>query len=337
MLSINALTASGKYRLIGVADTSEAARSCLRLALGEEVGIFAGHEEMFDACPADVVCVSTYAPTHLDIATAAMQGPVRGLLVEKPLGDSSSAGRCVVDRAKAKGLPLVVPHGLMAQAAPLDIVSRVGNGVIGDLRCVEMECTGWDIINAGIHWLQFFVALVHPEPVEVVLAACDTSTRTYRDGMEVETEAITMGRCASGVRVLLNTGDDVPIANTGTVCLMRIIGDRGFIEYAAWESSYRLVADGHDRELVEVEPFPVSGHRRHLEYLADQIHTGSRDYIVPETSLHALEIVEAAYESHRVGATVRLPWSGKPPEAAGPWDPGSPYPGTGGGQDGRRL
>lgn len=337
MLSINALLASERYRLVGVADTSEGARERLAATLGGEVAIFPGHQEMFESRPADVVCVSTYAPTHLDISTAAMAGPVRGLLVEKPLGDTSAAGRAVIDRAKARGLPLVVPHGLMAMAAPLEIVSRVGKGVIGDLRCVEMECTGWDIINAGIHWLQFFVSLVHPEPIEVVLAACDTSTRTYRDGMEVETEAITMARSASGVRVLLNTGDYVPIAVPGVACLMRIVGDRGFIEYAAWESRYRLVADGHDRELVEVEPFAVSGHQRHLEYLASQIHTGSRDYVIPETSLQALELVEAAYESHRVRASISLPWSGQAPGADGAWDPGTPYDGVGGGRNGRQL
>jgi predicted dehydrogenase len=171
----------------------------------------------------------------------------------------------------------------------------------------------------------------------VVLAACDTSTRTYRDGMEVETEAITMARSANGIRVLLNTGDYVPIANSGTACLMRIIGDHGFIEYAAWESSYRLVADGHDRELVEIQPFAVSGHQRHLEYLASQIHTGSRDYVVPETSLHALELVEGAYQSHRVRASVNLPWSGQRPEGTDTWDPGTPYRGTGGGRNGRQL
>ena len=82
-----------------------------------------------------------------------------------------------------------------------------------------MESPRWDIFNAGIHWLQFFGALTD-SPVEMVLTAADTSERTFRDGMQVETEAITMARTTNGVRVLLNTGDHLPVSSPETVCLM---------------------------------------------------------------------------------------------------------------------
>lgn len=337
-LSIDALIASDRFDLVGVADMSESSRSRIIEKTSGAVPTYASYQEMFEACPSDVVCVSTYAPTHLEITRAALAtGNVRGMLVEKPLGESTTAGRRIVNLLKTNNLPLVVPHGLMAQSAALEIIARVKAGAIGDLRLVEMECTEWDIINAGIHWLQFFVALVEPSPIDVVLMAADSSTRTYRDGMQVETEAITMARAANGVRVLLNTGDRVPIWRDDTPCLMRIIGDRGFIEFGAFEPRYLLVADGHDREEVEVEPFAVSGHQRHLESLADQIESGIRDYLIPETSLQALEIVEAAYESNRVGGSVTLPIEGTQPERVSDWDPGQTYPGVGGGRNGREL
>ena len=73
---------------------------------------------------------------------------------------------------------------------------------------VEIQCSGWDIINAGIHWLDFFVTLdACPEPVSYVMAACDASTRTYRDGMQVETLAVTYAQTESGVRAVMQTGD----------------------------------------------------------------------------------------------------------------------------------
>lgn len=337
-LSIDALIASDRYDLIGVADVSEASRDRVTAKTSGSVPTFATYEEMFTERPSDVVCVSTYAPTHLEITRAAMAtGNVRGMLVEKPLGETTESGRQIVELLKSSNLPLVVPHGLMAQSAALEIVERVRAGVVGDLRVVEMESNEWDIINAGIHWLQFFVALVSPSPIEVVLTAADTSSRTYRDGMQVETEAITMARTANGVRVLLNTGDRVPIWRSDTPCLMRIVGDRGFIEFGAFEPRYLLVADGHDRELVEVEPFAVSGHQRHLEFLADQVELGVRDYLIPDTSLQALEIVEAAYESNRVGGSVNLPIDGAQPERVRAWNPGEPYSGAGGGRNGREL
>ena len=338
-LSIDALIASDRYDLIGVADVNQASLDRLVEKTSGSIPTFATHEEMFAQRPSDVVCVSTYAPSHLEMTRAAVAtGNVRGMLVEKPLGATTAAGRQIVYLLKSLDLPLVVPHGLMAQSAALEIVARVKAGVVGNLRLVEMECTEWDIINAGIHWLQFFVALVEPSPIQVVLMAADASTRTYRDGMQVETEAITMARAANGVRVLLNTGDRVPIWRGDTPCLMRIVGDRGFIEFGAFEPRYLLVAGDHDRELVEVEPFAVSGHQRHLESLADQIHSGAREYLIPETSLQALEIVEAAYESNRVRGSVTLPIGSMQPErAAGEWNPGEPYSGFGGGQNGREL
>ena len=337
-LSIDALIASDRFDLVGVADMSEASRARVMEKTGSTVPTFSSYQEMFAAVPSDVVCVSTYAPAHLEMTRAAVAIPgLRGMLVEKPLGETAAAGAAIIELMKSRDLPLVVPHGLMAQSAALEIVERVRGGDIGALRVVEMECTGWDIINAGIHWLQFFGALVAPSPIEMVLAAADTSTRTYRDGMQVETEAITMARTTSGVRVLLNTGDHVPISRDDTPCLMRIVGDRGYIEFGAFEPRYLLVADGHDRECVEVEPFAVSGHQRHLEFLADQIDTTSRDYLIPETSLQALQIVEAAYESIRVGGSVTFPLDSRQPGRDAQWDPGEPYSGVGGGRNGREL
>lgn len=337
MLSINALLASEDFDLVAVADLSDAARRRVH-ELAPDVTTYSSAEELFRASPTEVVCISTYAPTHLPLTKAALQLPgVKGLLVEKPLGDTTAAGHEILRLIKGQGLPVVVPHGMMAQAGGLEVIRRVTSGDIGQLRVVEMECTGWDIINAGIHWLQFFVSLTGGEPVEFVLAAADKSTRTYRDGMQVETDAITMARTASGVRALLHTGDYVPIARNDTVCLFRIIGDHGYIEFGGFEPFYTLVTPGHDRVRMDVPQFEVSNHQRHLEYLAQQIHGSERDYAVPESSLAALEIVEAAYESARVGGAVRLPIEHEQPGRPKDWDPGMPYAGVGGGRNGREL
>ena len=338
-LSIAALAGSPRFDVVAIADSSPAA---LRRIAAEHPGValFASPQEMFTASRLDVACVSTYAPTHLPITVAALEHGVRGLLVEKPLGATTAEGRAVLDRAAARRVPLVVPHGLMAMSAPLEIVERIRGGDLGELRFVEIECTGWDIINAGIHWLQFFVAVTEEDPAQTVLTACDTSTRTFRDGMQVETEAVTLVRTAAGVRLFMNTGDDIPLARGGTPCLMRFIGSDGVLEYGAWESGYTTRIAGRPPETVEVEPFEVSGHRRHLEHLADLMDGGRTDDRIPAMSLRALELVEAAYLSHRRRATVRLPRR-EPPDASGmstsEWIPGTPHTGSGGGRDGRAV
>jgi len=334
-LSMAALVASPRFELVGVTDISPAARERVEKDF-PGVPTFADHEEMFATKPADVVCVSTYAPTHLALAKAAVAAGARGLLVEKPLGDTTDAGEKILAMMRAHNLPMVVPHGLMAMPAALKLIDDVQAGAIGTLRTVAMECTGWDIVNAGIHWIQFFVALVDPDPVVFVLTGADTSTQTFRDGMQVETSAVTLARTASGVRLVLETGDHVPIARDDTACLMRFVGDEGYIEYAAWENSYTLVGR-HGRAVVDGEGGTVIGHRRHLEHLADLIDTGTVDWSVPETSLRALEIVESAYLSRRSGASVNLPLSSFGPPAPTDWNPGVAYSGVGGGRNGREL
>lgn len=335
-LSISALLNSSAYELIGIADTDQAARG--RIGDETEVPTFSSAEDLFANTNPDVVCISTYAPSHLPLVRLALERlPVRGMLVEKPLGDSVDAGRQILELLRSRALPFVVPHGLMERAAAVEVTDQVRSGAVGTLRVVEIECTRWDIVNAGIHWLQFFAELIRPAQADSVLAAADRSSRTFRDGMQVETEAITVAMADSGVRLLMHTGDEVRLPRDGVDCILRMIGDDGYIEYGAHEDFYVRVTAGRPRQRIDVQPHAESPHQRHLENLADQIATGTPDYRIPTSSLHALEIVTAAYESARRGGAVRLPLTAQQPAVPSDWDPGRPYSGTGGGRDGRTL
>lgn len=338
-LSINALVASDRFDLVGVADVSlDSLRRFEDRIAGVETNV--DYQALFDSVRPDVVCVSTYAPSHAEITKAAVESGARGLLVEKPLGDTIAAGRQVLDVTLAAKVPFVVPHGLMAQAASLDIIRRVRGGEIGRLHLVEIESAEWDIINAGIHWIQFFLALTSPDDVRTVLTAADTSSRTFRDGMQVETDSITLATTDRGVRLVLQTGDYIKVDRGGALCAMRIIGTEGMIEYGAWENHFTLLVSGETKREITPSILPAAGHQYHLEHLADLVESGTLDYEIPLTSLKALEVVDAAYLSHRTCSQITLPMDGSVPDACvreGDWDPGRPYSGIGGGRNGREL
>lgn len=168
-LSIRALTASDRFELRAVADISPQAREAIEKEW-PGVQTFATHTEMFAECPADVICVATYASSHRQIALEAAKLPaVKGMLVEKPLGETTAAGREIVDALRAKGIPLAVPHGLLVADHSAEILRRVREGQIGELKLVEMQSPRWDIINAGIHWINFFVALIGTDAPQSVL------------------------------------------------------------------------------------------------------------------------------------------------------------------------
>jgi predicted dehydrogenase len=336
-LSMAGLAASERFKLVAVADMrAEALESAS--ARYPDLKTFPSYQALFEQSPVDVVCVSTWAASHLEVTRAALELPLTGILVEKPLADNSRDGQTVVELVRAKHLPMVVPHNLLVLPHVREIIERVRGGEIGDLRLIEIECSGWDIINAGIHWLNFALVLTHGDPVETVMAAIDTSTRTYRDGMQVETSAVTYAQTRSGLRIVMNTGDYVTIGETGKSTLFRLIGTRGTIDFYAWESRYRVQnAAFPNGQLIEVPQSTRSGHQMHLENRAAQMDSGTPDYLVAETSLAALELVDAAYLAGKHHCAVNLPLASFIPPAANDWDAGKPYSGTGGGRDGRKL
>jgi len=336
-LSMKALQASERFELVAAADIRpEVCRDLEQQFPG--IRTFTSHREMFARCPTDVVCVSTWPPSHEEITLDALTLPLKGILVEKPLAHTAAAGRRLLEAIKGRRLPMAVPHGLLASETPLDIIARVRRGEIGDLKLVEIQCHGWDIINAGIHWLNFFVMLTGSEPMAWVMAACEASSRTYRDGMQVETTAITYAQTVGGTRVVMHTGDEVLVNREGKSTLFRLVGTAGLIEFWGWERGYHIRNDAHPRgELIVPEPMPIRGHRFHLERMAAMIDAGEPDYAIPDSSLLALEICEGAYVSSRHRCKVTFPVDAFVPPPPVDWDPGMPYSGTGGGRDGRRL
>ena len=336
--SMAGLSASPRFDLVAVADIQADARAAAQ-EMYPGIRTYPSHAEMFADCPTDVVCVSTWPPSHLQVTRAALRLPLRGILVEKPLADNFADGCRLLELVRAENLPMAVPHGLLVADHSRQILARVHNGEIGQLKLVEIQSSGWDIINAGIHWLNFFVALTKREPIDYVMAACDASTRTYRDNMQVETLAVTYAQTARGARVVMNTGDYVTISEPDENTLFRLIGSRGTIDFYGWAPRYRLLnADHPHGRLFEVQPGADTNHQRHLDNLAAEMDRAQPDYTVAEGSLAALEICEAAYLSaRRGGLPVTLPLDTFVPPPAVDWQPGLPYSGQGGGRDGRRL
>ena len=336
-LSLKALAASDRYRLVAATDL----RPDVLTGLDRDfpgLRTFTDYRDMFAVCPTDVVCVSTYAPSHEQITLDALTLSPQGVLVEKPLGHTAFSGQRILEAVRQHGVPMAVPHGLLARRTPLEIIDLVRGGEIGELTLIEMQCTGWDIINAGIHWLNFAVTVLHDDPIASVLALCDTSTRTYRDGMQVETVAVTSVQSRSGVRIVMHTGDHVHFSRPEKATLFRLVGTAGQIEFWGWENGYRLQNVSHPAgETIIPDEFPVVGHQRHLEHLADMIASGDYDYSIPEGSLLALEVCEAAYLSSRHHCQVTFPLERFTPPVPTDWDPGRPYAGGGGGRDGRML
>lgn len=337
-LSLDALKNSARYQLVAAADL----RAETRAALEKDypgLRTFATPAELFEKCPVDVVCVSTYPPSHEEVSMAALALPgLKGILVEKPLADTAAGGRRILDAIEKRGVPTVVPHNLRTLATPLDIIRRVKAGEIGELRTIEVQCDKWDILNAGIHWLDFCLAASGEAAIKYVMTAGDTSTRTFRDGMQVETEAYTIVENVNGVRFIMQTGDYVTPNIPGQHLIFRLVGSQGLIEFFGWSPGFRLLnAEFPKGEWLDPAETGATRHQGHLENLAAQIDSGKPDYRLPRASQTALEICEASFVSMKHGCKVTFPFAEFTPPPRTDWSPGQPYSGTGGGRNGREL
>jgi predicted dehydrogenase len=338
-LSMTGLRASARFELKAVADVRPDAREKARQDV-PGIKTYASHAAMFADCPTDVVCVSTYAPSHLPIVMDALKlRSLKGILVEKPLGETAAAGRAIVARIKARKLPMAVPHNLLAAPHALDILAWVQAGRIGRFELMEVQCDKWDAFNAGIHWMDFFVHATGNEPIDFVLAAMDATTRTYRDGMQVETEAVSYVVTRSGTRAVMQTGDYVKVVRAGRDLLFRLVGTKGSIEFPGWDNACTIVDAEHPggQTITAFRKVACTGHQRHLEWMADQMDARQPDYRIAESSLTALEICEAIYLSGKTRQKVVFPLETFKPLPVPRWNPGRPYSGRGGGRDGRKL
>ncbi len=335
MLSIRGLQASQRYRLVGVADWSEVVREKIAGEL-PGVALYPDAESLLGSLHPDVVCVSTFAPAHTEVLRQALDAGARAVLLEKPIALAWADGRRALDLLESRRAPVVVPHGLLVRGASEEVLRRVSAGDIGEVEVVEIECTGWDLINAGTHWVDFALAILRDDPVVSVLCAGDVSTRTYRDDIEVETEAVTYCVTQSGARVVMHTGDDVKMAREGKGVVYRVYGDRGSIEFWGWEDRYSSRGGEPGPVMVEVPSGEATAHQVYLEMLADMLDKGVPEYELAELSLNALEVCEAAYLSYRHGCAVRLPLAQFTPPGRSDWDPGAHYRGKGG-RNGRQL
>ena len=338
-LSIGAVVDDAGYELAGIADRSVEASAAAAADLAPGTPTFTDVGRALEDLRPDVVCVSTWAPSHRKITEQALAVGVRGLLVEKPLAGTMTDARAVLDTIVDQRVPVVVPHGLMSMPAPQHLLDELRSGVLGRLQTVQIDCTGWDLINAGIHWLQFAVACLGDDPVTTVECTADVSTRTYRDGFMVETAAVTSVRTAGGVGLEVRTGDDIEVASpTGT--RIALVGGQGSAVYQPWEHEYRI--DTGAGELVVSRPpgDQPTGHRLYLRRLHEQISAGTTDHAIPRQSLQALEIIRAAYLAAREGGTVTLPLQeddSAPTGSDDVWLPGEVHDPDRAGRNGRAL
>ncbi len=251
---------------------------------------------------------------------------------EKPLANSSEAGRALLDLARANGVriwgaPTVVnspQFAFMARALAQGVLGRpaaahAAYGHLGpDWSAFFYESGGGSLPDLGVYNLTFLTGLLGPAKAVMAMTSIVTPRRTVQDKGDIQVEA------EDNAMVLLDHGDGVlshvqcgfnyydPHGHGGqrqtrpTLWVTGTGGSMALIGYD-WEPRSVVVATPDDPEpstfATDVDDYVW---QQGASVVAECLATGREPRFTPEHALHVLEIIEAARTSQAEGRRVDL-------------------------------
>ena len=295
---------------VWAADVSEARR---RWAIEHGVAASRTVSDYRDALPyVDAVDLVTPADTHLSLATACLGGG-RHCFIEKPLATTAEASRHIVAEADRTGRVVQVGHIFRFHPVTETVCAALGDGRLGRVRYATGRFAGFKRPRAdvgvthtdAIHYFDLFTYLFEREPTTV--------SALQRDFL---------GRGLDDMSVTVVTYGDLPTvveANyfvPGTYRECVIVTEAGTLVADYGAATVRLYTGTHERrgdawEAVDTGKTDLAvGHeeplRVELAAFLRACEHGSAPPVDARAGLRAIEVVEAAALSARLGRVVSL-------------------------------
>lgn len=315
-----------------------------RAELGEKYGLDRLHRDWKDlVAEGDLDVVSVAVPTflHAPIAVGALDAGLH-VLSEKPIARTAAEAQTMVDAAHRAGRVLEVAFNhrrrgdIEALKAAVDAgqigrpyharaiwLRRAGIPALGSWFTNREMAGGGPLIDIGVHVLDYALHLFG-EPKVVAVSAVTHSELGVRgrggataskqhvgSAYEVEDLASLLLRLEGGGSIVIETswaayrpaGDEFGITLYGT----EGGADLRVVDYAPSGELTIFTGEGEQSEDISVTADPGRGHlavvETFLEHVADPAAWSAWD---GSLALERARIIDAAYESARLGAEVRL-------------------------------
>ncbi|MDR6973038.1 Gfo/Idh/MocA family oxidoreductase [Leifsonia shinshuensis] len=315
-----------------------------RAELGEQYGLERLYRDWKDlVADGDLDVVSVAVPTflHAPIAVGALDAGIH-VLSEKPIARTAAEAETMVDAAHRAGRVLEVAFNhrrrgdIQALKAAIDAgqigrpyharavwLRRAGIPALGSWFTNREMAGGGPLIDIGVHVLDYALHLFG-EPRVVAVSAVTHSELGVRgrggataskqhvgSAYEVEDLASLLLRLEGGGSIVLETswaayrpaGDEFGITLYGT----EGGADLRVVDYAPSGELTIFTGDGEQIEDISVTADPGRGHlavvETFLEHVADPSGWANWDGAL---ALERARVIDAAYESARIGAEVRL-------------------------------
>ncbi len=301
---ISAWQAHHDVDLTCIADISgEAAHS-----RADESGIrsrYTSYLDMFNEERPDIVSICTWMNTHAEIAVAAAEAGIAGILCEKPLAGSLEEVDLILDAAEKHGTRVAVGHHHRFRSACEKGRELVLGGAIGQPVLFHGSTSG-GLLNNGTHFVDIARFLMDdPAPAWVIGQAV---RRTDRHERHDPIEDLCAGIVAleNGARIVIESDMPEPAPPDGAMTLQgtegtlvvtsrgaRLLNENGWRDVDAADETDVGVAQA--AELVDWMDGRVSEHRNAIR-----------------KNRTVIEILMGLYESARIRDTVTFPLASGP-------------------------
>ncbi len=270
-------------------------------------------------------------------AAVACAGRRINLLIEKPMAASAAGLRDVVAAADRSGVILSTPYVWRFHPVSQEIKRHLSIGTLGRVVGCEGRCAagrpsryvdagvdwmlqkalsgGGAMHNLGVHWIDLFRWFLEDEVTEVVARNVCAG-----GGYDTEDNSFALLTFSRGTALVLDISYSVPESYPhGRDLYLALRGTKGVL---SWSPSF----GGFHEELfvcTDAGEYSAGGRRirvdmpekegyagiaalKFLQNLAQSLRTRSFPAISGEDGLHALEVVEAIYESAASGGAIQV-------------------------------
>ena len=187
---------------------------------------YSDYREMLDEERPDFVDVCSWHQQHAEMVIAAAARRPKAILCQKPMASDLGEADRMLMACKRNFVKLVIAFQRPHHAVWLKARDLIAEGVIGEIRRIELECGG-NILNTNSHNIRLGLFLMGDPQVEWVVGSTERTADTYERGLPAEDTTLGIACCSNGATLLIQ-GGDIATGGLGQGC--RVLGSEGIME-----------------------------------------------------------------------------------------------------------
>ena len=282
-------------RVVAVADRSEEALARLKAQVSlPQASFYNDAQRLLNSESADLVCVATPTPTHIALASMAVESGVNCLLMEKPIGTCPEEARQFLELCAERGVRLAVNHSRRWSLDYAAMKRYIAGGKIGSPRQVYVAFGRSGLGRMGVHFFDLMRFFLDSEAIWAIGYLDPVSGQNGSSPDSYDPEGYGMLGFSNGARGFIDLSQDLLRKDAFFV----IKTEYGRIEIDERARRWTIVSETGQTTVPFVDTTSPAGYGARVvaELLSDKTPRSSG-----ADGLAALETVIALHLSHQQG------------------------------------